>query len=325
MDWLHFGLERQPFRPAVDPDAYFASQSHEAALTAIAHGFARRDTLALIDGPSGIGKTLVVRKWIEDLLPEVHRVVIPNSRAERPTELLQAILFDLGKPYQGLSEQELRLAVTGHILDFATSGNYPTVLLLDEAQHLGVAALEELRLLGNLETRHGAAIFAVLVAQPALRETLRQADFEPFSQRLGNRVTIEPLSTEESQDYFNHQLRAAGGEPEKIASQEAVSLLAAAGRGIPRVLNQVAAMAMEIAASASMEQVDVEIALEAIQRLGLEQVESSESNLPILLEHPSRTMEPTHSKRKKILDAPVRPTAAQVRGPKDRATRKRSA
>jgi type II secretory pathway predicted ATPase ExeA len=155
VDWSRFGLDRPPFRPAVDTAAYFPAQSHETALAVIAAAFARREPAVLIDGVSGVGKSLVVRKWLDDLLPDVPRVFVPNAHAERPGDLLQAILFDLGKPYQGLSEQELRLSVTGHLLDSAVGG-FPTVLVIDEAQHLSLGALEELRLLGNLETRQGA-------------------------------------------------------------------------------------------------------------------------------------------------------------------------
>ena len=65
---------RQPFRPAVDPDAYFPSPSHEEAIAALAAGFARRDPVVVIDGKMGVGKSLVARKWLEHLLPDVPRV-----------------------------------------------------------------------------------------------------------------------------------------------------------------------------------------------------------------------------------------------------------
>lgn len=321
VDWSHFGLDRQPFRPAVDPDSYFASPSHEAALAAVASGFARRDPVVLIDGPSGVGKTLVARKWLDHLLPDVPRVVIPNARAERPAELLQAILFDLAKPYQGLAEQELRLAVTGHLLDTAAEGSYPTVLLLDEAQHLGPSVLEELRLLGNLETRRGAALFTVLVAQPTLRDTLR----EPFAQRVAVRAAVEALTAAESADYLRHQIRAAGGEPEKLLTDDAVSLFARACGGVPRVLNRAAALALELAHDAGAEQVDVEAALEALERLGLTPAEPDEPTDPVLLPHPARAAEPAPPRRGKSADVPVADEAGSARGSKDRTSRKRTA
>src|SRR5438094_699525 len=80
------------------------------------------------------------------------------------------------------------------------------------ALRLGAAAVGELRLLGNLETRRGVALFPVLVARPVLRETLRRPGYEPFAQRIAVRAAVEPLSPGESADYLRHQLRAAGAE-----------------------------------------------------------------------------------------------------------------
>src|SRR5262245_38881442 len=79
VDWSHYGMERSPFRPAVDPAAYFPAPAHEAALAALAAAFARREPAVLIDGTSGVGKSLVARKWLDDLLPDVPRALLPNA------------------------------------------------------------------------------------------------------------------------------------------------------------------------------------------------------------------------------------------------------
>ena len=262
MDWTRYGMERPPFRPAVDTAAYFPAPSHEAALAALAAAFARREPAVLIDGPPGVGKSLVARKWLDDLLPDVPRALLPNAYADRPADLLQAILFDLGKPYQGLNEQELRLAVTGLLLDAAVGG-FPTVLVIDEAQHLSLAALEEVRLLGNLETRNGAAAVAVLVAQPMLRAALARSAYALVADRVAVRYTVEPLSAEESAGYLRHQVRAAGGDPAKVLDAGAVALFAGACGGVPRALNRAAGLAFELSAEAGAEVIDVEAALEA--------------------------------------------------------------
>ncbi len=330
MYWSHFGLERQPFRPAVDPDSYFPAPTHEEAIAALAAGFARRDPIVLIDGKIGVGKSLVARKWLEHLLPDVPRVILPNAHAERPGGLLQAILFDMGKPYEGLTESELRLSVTGVLLDVAAENIYPTVLVLDEAQNLSQAALEEVRLLGNLETRSGSATFTVLVAQPTLREALYTSKYELIAQRVGVQTTVQQLTQAESADYIRHQLRSAGGEPEKLFDDEAVALIAGAGGGVPRLLNRVAAMAMELAGSAESEQVDVEAGLEALTRLGLaydtdqELAQSEGSAAAVLLPHPARSAEPARSGRGKSVDAVSKDEDSPARGPKDKASRKRS-
>jgi type II secretory pathway predicted ATPase ExeA len=325
VEWSHFGLNRQPFRPAVDPDSYFPAESHETALGAIADAFARRDPMVLLDGPPGTGKTLVARKWLEHLLPDVPRVVVPSACGESPAELHQAILFDLAKPYHGLSEQELRLAVTGHLLDAAMEGADPTVLVLDEAQHLARSVLEELRLLSNVETRQGVALFVVLVAQPVLRETLALPGLEPLAQRLAIRAALVPLTTEESADYIRHQVRAAGGEPERVLTDEAIPMLVGACRGVPRLLNRAALLALELAAANESTQADVEAVLEALERLGLSAAESDQLADPVLLPHPARSVGPAKSRRGKPGIASSSGEAAAVRPAKERQSRKRLA
>lgn len=321
MLWSRFGMDRLPFRPAVDAAAYFPATSQEAARSALASAFARREPAVLIDGASGVGKSLVVRKWLDDLLPDVPRVFVPNARAERPADLLQAILFDLGKPYQGLSEQELRLAATGHLLDSAACG-FPTVIVLDEAQHLSLSALEELRLLGNLETRQGAVTFAVLAAQPQLRAAFPIPAYAPLADRIAVRCAIEPLTEEESAAYLRHQISAAGGDPTKVFDPDAVAILSAACGGIPRALNRAAGLAFELSALAEAELVDVEAALEALGRLDITPPDEDGAGDAVLLPHPARSAEPHRGKKAKPPEAHER---ASARGSKEKASRKRSA
>ena len=323
VNWSSFGMTRRPFRTAVDTASYYPAATHEAASAGLRAALSRGEHAILIDGPHGTGKSLVARRWFEQLPPEVPRVVVPNAHATRSADLLQAILFDLSLPYEGMSEQELRLAVTAQLLTLAASG-HPVVALIDEAQYLSHSALEELRLLSNIDVGGSSAIFFVLVALPGLRESLGRPAYASVAQHIADRIRIEPLSKDEAAEYLRHQVRIAGGEPSRIFDEEAIAMLSTASDGIPRVLNSTAALALELVAESGGDRVDVEVVMEALHRLGRPFPESDDISPPAVFTHPAAIPGP---QRGKTASSRTPPAADEIplRPSKQKTTRKRSA
>jgi type II secretory pathway predicted ATPase ExeA len=272
----HYGLKHRPFRATPDSDCYYPATSHERALGQLLQAVASDEGLALLTGAPGTGKTLLCHCLLERLGPEVRSAFLTNGHLAGRTGLLQAVLYDLSLPYEGRTEQELRLRLTDFLLENYAAGKR-MVLIVDEAQHLDVDLLEELRLLANLEARQARAIQVVLAGQPALVETLRRPELRVLSQRLAVRACLRPLPVEEAADYLLHQLRTAGGRPEDVLSDEALEILARGAQGVPRLLNQAAHQALALAYAAGSVSVDAEAALEALAVLGLQKDQESEA------------------------------------------------
>jgi type II secretory pathway predicted ATPase ExeA len=264
----HFGLRQRPFRSSPDPGCYYPATAHEEALHQLQQALADDEGFALLTGEPGVGKTLLSAILLDRLGEHSSCVFITNCHLSRRADLFQALLYDLGLPYEGLSEQELRLALTDRLLTRLSEGGR-TVLIFDEAHHLPADLLEELRLLGNLESRHGRAAQFVLVAQPAIGETLQQPALVALAQRLTARAELSRLTHAESIDYLLHHLRIAGARPEALMDDEALDLLSRGCGGLPRLLNQAAHLALALTCQAGAGRVDAEGALEALARLGL--------------------------------------------------------
>jgi type II secretory pathway predicted ATPase ExeA len=265
----HFGLRAQPFRTSPDVDAYYPATTHEAAIADLSRALEDEEGLLLLQGGPGTGKTLVAHRLIEGMPAGTRTVFLTHGSFRERTELLQAILFDLGLPYQEMSEQELRLSLVETCLErFSERGR--TVVIIDEAHLLPAELLEELRLLSNLEGKNGKAVQVLLIGLPSIADTIEAPGLEIFRQRLAVCCRLEPLSIEESADYLLHQIRRSGGSPDRLLGEDVIDILSHASLGIPRILNQAAHMAFTLAFGAGSRVVDAEAAVEAVTRLGLD-------------------------------------------------------
>jgi general secretion pathway protein A len=264
-----FGLCRRPFPVTPDIACYYPATGHERARRQLRAAIDDSQGFALLTGEPGTGKTLLIHSLLEALPADYVTAFLTNTHFADRAALLQAILFDLSLPYDGATEQGLRLRLTEFLLAVSHNGQR-ALLVIDEAHHLTEDHLEELRLLGNLEVGNLKAVSVILVGQLSLLETLKLPSMAAFQQRVEPRVLLAPLGVEEGADYLLHHLRRAGVRAEALISDEALELLARHTRGVPRLLNQAARQSLEIAEAAEATHLDAEAALEALAALGIE-------------------------------------------------------
>jgi type II secretory pathway predicted ATPase ExeA len=264
-----FGLKRRPFPATPDDALYYPATGHEAALATLAKAIGDDEGVALLSGAPGTGKTLLGQCLCQRLGPDSDCAFLPNSHCADRTALFQALLYDFQQPYEAGTEQILRLRLIDYLLKNRGAGRR-SIVIVDEAQHLSVDLLEELRLLGNLEAAGTKAVQMVLLAQPSLFEKLARPELASLRQRLRARTEATPLGVEEAIDYLLHHLRQAGGKPETIIDEAGLEVLARGAQGVPRLLNQAGHQALLLAHTADLSLVDAEAAMEALGVLGLE-------------------------------------------------------
>jgi type II secretory pathway predicted ATPase ExeA len=271
-----FGFRQRPFPATPNAACYYPATGHESALARLREALDEQQGLALLTGVPGSGKTLIGQCLLERLGTQTLSAFLTNSHFPGREGLLQAMLYDLSLPFEGATEQELRLRLTEFLLQNVKAGRQ-AVLVVDEAHHIGLDLLEELRLWGNLEAGSMKALQVVLIGQPSLLETLRQPELAALQQRVESKVELPPLGVEEAADYLLHYLRRAGARPEAIISDEALDVLARNTRGVPRLLNQATRQALVLADAAEAAYVDVEAVLEALGVLGIEVADEVEA------------------------------------------------
>lgn len=234
---------------------YFPAASIEEARQRLARAIDRGDGPGLVIGGPGTGKSLL----LQVLAAQYHErfdVVLPAcARLCTRRALLQSILFELGLPYKSRDEGELRLSLLDHLL---SREDCPTglLLLVDEAQTLSIALLDELRVLTNLVRGGLPRVRLILAGSSALEESFANPELESFSQRLAARCYLAPFGCEESAQFVRAQISAAGASPGEIFAADAWAAIFEATDGVPRLVNQLCDRALVEAGARGRTRID---------------------------------------------------------------------
>jgi type II secretory pathway predicted ATPase ExeA len=246
---------------------YHPARVIDAALHAIDRSIRRAEGIALVVGQPGMGKSLLLAKVAESVAEDFKVALLSGARICTRRALWQSILADLGQPYRGIDEAELRIAVAELIRRLATVGS-GLVILVDEAHTLPLRLIEELRLLANMPTPL-PAVHIVLAGPTALEERLSAPKMESLAQRIAVRAYLEPFDHAETVAYLRTQTKAAGLDWDRCFEPGCDDAVYTAADGVPRLMNQICDQAFVLAADASrrVKRSDIAAAFQEIQRL----------------------------------------------------------
>ncbi len=243
---VFFKLQSRPFLAAPHTSRYFPATVIENARKTLTRCIDRGEGAGLIVGPSGTGKTLLCLMLAERFQSRFSIVLLSSGRLGTRHALLQAILYELGLPYRGMDEGELRLSLLDHI-EPAAAGGEGLLLLIDEAHTLPWRLLEEVRMITNLVRDGQPRVRVVLAGSASLEERFASPKLNSFSQRLAARCYLESLDSAETLAYVQAQISAVGGDPAQIFNDDALRSIYRASDGIPRLINQVCDHALILA------------------------------------------------------------------------------
>ena len=232
----HFGLSGRPFSIAPDPRFLYMSQRHREALAHLLYGVGEGGGFVQLTGEVGTGKTTICRCLLEQLPDNVDVALVLNPRVSG-LELIGSLCDELQVDYPRgtTSIKALIDALNRYLLDAHARGRR-TVMIIDEAQNLDAEALEQVRLLTNLETTREKLLQIILIGQPELRDLLAQDELRQLSQRITARYHLEPITDEDTSAYIRHRLEVCGAT-ETLFTDKSVKLIQRYSKGIPRLIN----------------------------------------------------------------------------------------
>lgn len=281
----YFGLHTKPFELLPNSSILFPSKAHKRALTYLDYGIRSKAGFILLTGEVGSGKTTLIRNL---LCRQSQDLVVSNVFNTRVSseDLLRLISDDFSLPSEGKDRFTLLRGLNDFLIE-QFAGNRQAVLVIDEAQNLTKQALEEIRLLSNLETDQVKLLQIILVGQPELRTLLSDPSLLQLRQRISVNCHLRPLSQEETSEYVFFRLEKAGNRQAVSLSSEALSQVHGASRGIPRLINILCDYILLDAFAMKTREINAELVRTVVQEMSFETIYWSSSITDVLSpDHP---------------------------------------
>lgn len=260
----HFGLTDKPFSLTPDPDYLFLTKKHTAAYCMLEYGLFEQDGMTVITGEVGAGKTTLLRYLLNNVDDSLFTVGLINNTHKTLGSLLEWIALALDIEYQEeWSRMHLFRTIQECLISEYAQGRM-TVLVVDEAQNLDKDALEELRLITNINADKDQLVKIILVGQPQLLEMLDDPDLSQVAQRISAEYHLDSLDCQDTMDYIRARLKSAGSE-EAIFSEKALVAVYYFSGGVPRIINKICDYALLFAYAEGGREVKLDTITEVVK------------------------------------------------------------
>lgn len=261
MDYtIRYGLEFNPFLKNSKEILVETQESKEVRF--------RLDYLAkvkgfgLLTGNPGRGKTTAVRTWAKDLNPSLYKVVYTCFSTLTANDFFRSLAVDLGVQPCYRKPDNFRL-IQEELTRLSLDKRRTPVIIIDEANYVGNAILNDFKLLFNFEMDSRDRAVVLLCGLPVLNSTLRLSVHEPFRQRIIMNYEMAGLSKEEGRTYILEKLSGAGAT-RPVFEEAALEAVLNASDGTPRMINNLCNASLLIGDTRKSDMITPEIVMQAI-------------------------------------------------------------
>jgi general secretion pathway protein A len=264
-----YSLIEPPFSLTPDPKYFYRSESHHRAFELLQYAIQRREGFMAVYGDIGTGKTTLCRAVLDNIGKNVYTALLLNPFLSE-LDLLKGILYDFGiAAPAGHTKQDLIYELNTFLISVLEK-NGRAVVLLDEAQNIPMATLEQIRIISNLETNKEKLLQIVMVGQLELIDVLSKPELRQLHQRISIKCELTPLSLDEAAQYIRHRLAIAGGGQSRVVfTQDAMKEIYRYSGGIPRLINLIADRSLLAGMALSTTRLDRQVVGEAVDNLQL--------------------------------------------------------
>jgi general secretion pathway protein A len=255
-----FGFQQKPFSLLPDPRFLYASRTHKIAINLLEYGLAEQAGYVVLTGEVGAGKTTLLRRLLQRVHDDVVVGLVTNTHHSFG-ELMKWILSSYDLDFRQKDQVEQHQVFVDYLIRQYSKGRR-VVLIVDESQNLRADALEQLRMLSNVNSESDHLLQLILVGQPELRALLQRPEMRQFVQRISVDYHLQSLGRDEVAAYIHHRIRVAGSDRE-IFDDGACAAVYYFSNGVPRLINSLCDYALVFAFADERQAIDIDTVIDA--------------------------------------------------------------
>ncbi len=265
----YYKLSGRPFQLSPDHRFFFGSRSHQRAMAYLTYGLTERDGFIVITGDIGAGKTTLVRHLLNQIDRESFVTATVVTTQLEADDALRMVASSFGLSFQGLDKATLLRSIESFLVECHQDDKH-VLLFVDEVQNMPFSALEELRMLSNLQHNEQPLFQCFLVGQPQFKRILAQENLEQLRQRVIASCHLEPLDEEECRTYIEHRLKTVDWAGDPTFDDSAFTVIYRYSNGIPRRINTLCARLMLHGFLEDLHHFDDQVVMDVVQELAVE-------------------------------------------------------
>ena len=264
MHLSYYGLEFNPFDKDIDTKYAFETEDYKLLKNRLDY-VKDNKTMALITGQPGMGKTFTIRSFLNQLNKNLYKVIYICMSTVTTYEFYKQLCYELGiePPYKKI---DMFKEIQNQILNLSRDKNINIIIVIDEAQYLKTAILNDLKIILNFDLDSKNYVSLILLGQPVLNSILRRNVFDALSQRITVSYNMAGISKKELSEYIDSRIKLAHGN-NGIFNEQAIEAIFSASNGSIRIANNIITKCLIMGKSKNSQTIDSDTVLEAVNDL----------------------------------------------------------
>ena len=265
----YYKLSGRPFQLSPDHRFFFGSRSHQKAMAYLTYGLTERDGFIVITGDIGAGKTTLVRHLLNQIDRDSFVSATVVTTQLEADDALRMVASAFGLSFQGLDKASLLRSIETFLVECHQQDKH-VLLFVDEVQNMPFSALEELRMLSNMQHNEQPLFQCFLIGQPQFKRILAHEDLEQLRQRVIASCHLEPLDEEECRTYIEHRLKTVGWADDPVIDDAAFTVIFRYSNGVPRRINTLCSRLMLHGFLEDLHHFDEQVVMNVVEELAVE-------------------------------------------------------